>query len=246
LLNGAALQGASLDFALLQGAELTGAQLQGASLFQAQLQGALLFGAQLQDALLDGAGLWRAQLTDSVAKDLFARPGSPDWSPNVYGKAWTNADYAALRQSIEQAVPEGQNRNPALERVAILDCAQQKLGDTALASCDPAAELPDSVKVWKKMIEAARVDQGAYAKALAAILGGLVCSNAPDRIYVLRGLLRSEPLGEDRLLQTGAEMLALAKGITSPECPVSTALTAADKAAIARAAKTAVSLSKSP
>ena len=92
------------------------------------------------------------------------------------------------------------------------------------------------------MIEAAKVDQGAYAKALAAILGGLVCANDPDRIYVLRGLLGR---WNDRFRETGAEMPALAKRITSPECPVSTALTAVDKTAIAEAAKRAVSFSKS-
>jgi len=58
---------------------------------------------------------------------------------------------------------------------------------------------------------------------------------------VLRGLLSS-----DRFSETGAEMPALAKRITSPECPVSTALTDADKSALAEAAKRAVSLSKSP
>ncbi len=156
--------------------------------------------------------------------------------------AWTDATYAELRRSIERAVPEGQDRDRALERVAILDCARQKVGDTALASCDPAADPPDTVKEWKKMIEAAKVDQGAYAKALAAILGGLVCSNEPDRIYVLRGLLCVRIAS----LETGAEMPALAKRITSPECPVSTALTDADKTAIAEAAKTAVASSKSP
>jgi hypothetical protein len=51
------------------------------------------------------------------------------------------------------------------------------------------------------MIEAAKVDQATYAKALAAILGGLVCSDEPDRIYVLRRLLQFE-----RLRETGAEM----------------------------------------
>jgi hypothetical protein len=122
--------------------------------------------------------------------------------------------------------------------MAILDCARK--GDN-LASCDPAADQPDTVKAWEKMIEAAKVDQGVYAKALTAILGGLVCANEPDRIYVLRGLLSSH-----RFLQTGKEMPALAKRITSPECPVSAALTDADKTAIAEAAKTAVSSSKSP
>ena len=129
-----------------------------------------------------------ARATGKFRSERFlAPPGSLDWSPKVSGLAWTDTAYAALRRSIERAVPEGHNRNNVLERMAILDCARQKLGDTALASCDPAADPPDSVKEWKKMIEAASVDQGAYAKALAAILGGLVCSNAPDRIYVLRG-----------------------------------------------------------
>jgi hypothetical protein len=91
------------------------------------------------------------------------------------------------------------------------------------------------------MIEAANVDQAAYAKALVVILGDLVCANEADRIYVLRGLLRS-----GRFRQAGAEMPALAKRITSPECPVSTALTDADKSKIAEASKTAVCSSKSP
>ena len=239
LLN-AQLQGASLVMAQLQGASLFRAQLQGASLAGAQLQGAVLAGAQLQGASLDGAGLWRAQLTNSAAKDLFVPAGSPDWSPEQadwsafppHRQPWTDAAYARLRQSIERAVPEGQNRDNVLERVAILDCARK--GDD-LASCDPAADPPDTVKEWEKMIEAASVDRAAYSKAFAAILGDLVCSNEPDRIHVLRGLLPPDRFHEGRLLQTGAEMPALAKRMTSPGCPVSTALTAADKSAIAEA-----------
>jgi hypothetical protein len=132
---------------------------------------------------------------------------------------------------IERAVPEGQNRDEALKRVAILDCARK--GDD-LASCDPAADPRDAVKEWKKVIEAASVDYVAYAKALAAILGDLVCANEADRIYVLRRMLQS-----DRLPETGAEMPALAKRITSPKCSVSTALTDADKSEIAKASITA-------
>ena len=249
----AQLQGASLNQAQLQGASLGGAQLQGASLDFAQLQGAQLFGAQLQSASLDSTGLWRAQLGNSIARDLLVPVGSPDWSPEQadplaipsHRQPWTDATYAELRRSIERAVPEGRSRDRALERVAILDCAQRKwevIGEEiVLASCDPAAEPPDTVKEGKRMIEAASVNRAAYAKALAAFLGGLVCSNEPDRIYVLRGLMRFGPL-----LKTGAEMPALAKRITSPECPISTALTDADKTAIAAAAKEAVSSSKSP
>jgi hypothetical protein len=129
-------------------------------------------------------------------------------------------------------------RNAALERVSILDCAQK--GDT-LASCDASADPPEAVKKWKKMIEAASVDQVIYAKALAAALGDLVCSNEPGGIEALRGLLRSR-----RLLQTGGEMSVLAKRITGAECPVSAALTEADKRALAEASENAASLAKSP
>jgi hypothetical protein len=164
----------------------------------------------------------------------FRHTGSPGWSLNVLGVG-ADAAHAALRR--ERVVPEGENRDRALERVAILDCARK--GEN-LSSCDPAAD-PLDVKVWKKIIEAAGVDQGAYAKALAAILGDLVCSNDPDRTYVLCGILRFGLAGEVRLFQIAAEMPALAKRITSPECPVSTALTDADKTTIVAEAKTAVS-----
>ena len=236
----AQLQGASLDLAQLQGASLDHAALQGALLDHAALQGADL-GAQLQGASLFGTSLWRAQLLFSVAKDLFAFPGCLDWDPKVSGVASTDAEYVTLRQSIEQAVPEGQNRDRVLERIAILDCAKQEWGNTPLASCNSKADPPEIVKEWKKKIEDATVDQAAYPKALAPILGDLVCANEPDAIYVLRGLLRS-----NRFDETGKEMPALAKRITSPECPVSAALTDADKTAIAELSRRSVASSKSP
>jgi hypothetical protein len=156
---------------------------------------------------------------------------------------WKYVGYYALVRSIEQPVPEGPHHDGALEAVTILDCAQLQLKGEgiALASCNPSADLPDIVKGWKKMIEAAKVDRDTHAKTLAVILRDLVRSNEADRIYVLRGLLRS-----DRFRDTGKEMPALATHITSAECPVSTALTDADKSAIAEAAKTAVASSKSP
>lgn len=235
-LKGARLQGASLDGAELQGASLNKAWLRGASLDFARLQGTSLDYAELQGASLRGAFIWRTQLTASKWADLLAPAGSPDWSPNEYRKAWTDTTYAALRQSIEEEVPEGDMRDEALERVAILDCARTTWEFQPLASCDPAADLPDAVKQWKEMIEAKRVDENAHAKALAKILGDLVCSDDPDRIDVLRGLLRF-----DRFRDTGREMPAVAKRIMSPKCPVSTVLTGADKCAIAKASDSAIS-----
>jgi uncharacterized protein YjbI with pentapeptide repeats len=237
-LTGAQIQGALLTLAQLRGASLDDAQLQGAPLKGAQLQGASLNGAQLQGADLADAFLWRADLEDSVLENIFDRNGTIHWGPIERGnppRPWTGATYAALRQSMEQEVPEGSLRSFALSQVAILDCERK---DDTLASCNPSDAPPDAVKQWKKMIEAASIGPNPYTKALAAILGDLVCSDEADLIYVLRGLLNSDRFGD-----TGREMPTLAKRITSAECPLSTALTDGDKYDIAAASD---KLAKSP
>jgi uncharacterized protein YjbI with pentapeptide repeats len=236
-LAGAQLQGASLDDAGLQGAVLASAKLQGVTFDNARLQGASLNRAELEGTSLKATLLWRAQLTGANFKDLLA---SPNWS-------WTDVNYIALIQSIQQ-ISRRDVRDAALERVAILDCTrkawhgahaaprprvaagppQEVREGEALASCDPSADLPNVVKEWKTRIERATDGQDIYAKVLAKILGDLVCSETPDRIDVLRGLLRA-----NRFDLTGNEMSALAKRIT--KCPVSKALTDADKRVIAEA-----------
>jgi uncharacterized protein YjbI with pentapeptide repeats len=253
----AQLQGALLRLAQLQGASLVGARLQGASLVQAQLQGAWLDAAQLQGASLNTANLrgaslgnaflWRTQLMNSVVENIFAPAGRIYWTPSEAvslssSTPWTNATYTALRQSIEREIPEGAILRSALDRVAILDCASK---DDGLASCDPAAAPPDAVTQWEKMIEAASINPSAYTKALAAILGDLVCTaEKGEGIYVLRGLLKSA-----RINETGSEVSGLAKRITSTECPISKALTYADKREIALQSEFAAAskeLSQSP
>jgi uncharacterized protein YjbI with pentapeptide repeats len=240
-LKGAQLQGASLFDAQLQGASLKKAQLRGASLMGARLQGAALEGAQLEGASLAGAFVWRAQLGLDVSrsKNLFApyRSQSLDWYPEQNDKrdAWTNDSYAALRRNIEQVVPEGEMRTAALDRLAILDCGRK--GET-LTSCDSAADPPAAVGEWKKMIDAASVDDAAYGKALATIRTDLVCSNEPE---VLRGMIRS-----NQFYLAGSEMPALAKYIMGSECLVSTMLTNADKLAIAKASAEVTAAVKTP
>lgn len=236
-LAGAQLQGVSLVYAQLEGALLYGAQLQGAALDLSELQGAVLEDAQLQGASLLQTWLWRATLGQVIAKDLFAPAGSPNWSPigpasmtlnagrhiiTRHQEAWTDATYAELRQSIERALPEGRQRSDALERVAVLDCGLK--GDI-FASCDPSSERPAEVNKWIEIIRAASVDKRAYNRALAKILGDLVCSNEPYRLDVLQRLLFA-----DMLRRTGDEAPALSKRITSAECPVSKTFTASYKA----------------
>jgi uncharacterized protein YjbI with pentapeptide repeats len=244
LLSAANLQGARLDFAHLQGASLTGAELQGTNLADAPL-----WRAQLQNSVLENIFDTGAEIHWSPIAWV------PYWTGVSLANAqpWTDETYAQLRQTIEREVPEEPSRSDALRRVAILDCG--KTDYNALASCDPSHDPPEAVKQWKKMIEAASVDPDRYAKALSAILGNLVCTinlnsdldipmipgasivtsttrgsiemtippRTNDQIYVLRGLLHTY-----RVADTGAELPALIKRITSTDCPVSMALTGTD------------------
>jgi uncharacterized protein YjbI with pentapeptide repeats len=258
VLNAAWLQGASLDFAQLRGASLYDAQLQAASFDQARLQGALLDhaqlqgaslnGAQLRGASLEGAFVWRARLDwdPSQSKDLFAPNDSLDWT-REYELSASRQDW--MHKLVEQAISKVDRRNAALERVAILDCTRKS---DELASCDRSAEPSSAVKQWKTMIQAATVDQTAYVKALAKILGDLACAGD---LAVLHGLLKPAVpsnlpavpdvtpalRGTSRFAATRSEAPALAKRIMGAQCPVSTMLSQADEREIASMVASATS-----
>ncbi len=245
LLAGAHLQGASLDSASLQGASLADVQLQGASLKDAQLQGASLHKAGVEATDLSNAFLWRtnraAHSTSEIAEPAAVRlPDTPDlWRPvwrDDQGKVqpWTDKAYQDLREM--ESLPPGHLRDRALELIGSLDCAGP---DKTLASCDPdpAFDPPPEAAAWRKALESARVDDAAYAKALAVVLKTLVCSGGDDAAYVVRGLLRQY---DGRLTATGPEAPALIDFIMSKDCPVSASLTEADKADLLRIKREAI------
>jgi Pentapeptide repeats (8 copies) len=234
-LDGARLQGASLDGAQLQGASLNEAELQGASLYRARLPGASLYRAQLQGASLQYAALeatdlsqaflWRTDLDmariSTVRLDVEWKPGSRlTVSSTVYFEVavWDAVAYGSLRDSMN-SIPEGELREEAVKRVERLDCNNL---DKTLASCDPKAQPPPQVLEWQKKLAAAGVDGADYAKALAAQLRSLVCTNDANAIYILRGMIRSV-----RFAETGP---ALVDDIMSKDCPVSALLNDDDKA----------------
>lgn len=230
-LKNANLQGASLGGAQLQGASLVGAKLQGVSLDGAQLQGAELDWAQLQDASLEGAYLWRARwgelalmepktilLVEPKWEALYARFNDSKWQDEL----WTNYAYDELSRMIEKEAPHGAARDYALKRIARLDC---KRSGNDLTSCDRTAKPPLAVTKWRELLEAAEVDKTTYAKALAQRLRMLVCGSDANAIYILRGISKNM-----RLAATGREGPALIDDILKgKDCPVSAALTDADK-----------------
>ena len=138
---------------------------------------------------------------------------------------WNEKAYQALLSDIE-SLPPGELRKNALERIKVLDCTNS---DPALASCDRNIPPPTQAAAWRKTLEAASVDDKTYTTALAKVLRGLVCSGKDDAIYVVRGLGFQTRLGGCRRRR--------AKGLIDDlmnkdgkDCPVSPALTDADRA----------------
>jgi hypothetical protein len=73
-----------------------------------------------------------------------------------------------------------------------------------------------------------------YEKSLAAQLKRLACSGDKSAPYIVRGLIAHVSIEH-----TGGQVHGLVEAILKPDCPVSAALTEADKAALKRIAKEA-------
>ena len=234
----AQLQGASLRYAQLWGASLDHAQFQGASLQDAQLQGASLQQATLRATDLSNALLWRSDHGSGGDVAAIKLPNSPDqWSPLVdEGEVlpWNDKAYHRLRDMLE-FLPPGRLRDQTLDRIEILDCTNP---DKTLAPCDPSVTSPPEAAAWQKSLEAARVDEQAYALSLAKTLKELVCSGGDDAIHVLRGAGF-----QSRLEAAGLAASDLIDGLTnkdSKNCPVPPSLIDADKAELLRIKEDAI------
>jgi hypothetical protein len=250
-LEGAQLQGAALGGAQLQGASLKNAQLQGASIELAHLEGAMLDGARLQGASLketklQGASFERAVLEATDFSEAFLwrtnRPippskvlaiqtsGRETWLP-----LWSDDDLQNRRSAPESAyqflqkmiesVPSDDLREKALTRIQIFDCLNL---DKTLASCEPSEMPPPEAVVWRKVLEAASVDEKNYVLALTKVLEQLICSGDQDAIYVVRG--RGFQF---RLAAAGPAAIRLIDNLLnkdSKDCPLFAPLTDADRA----------------
>jgi uncharacterized protein YjbI with pentapeptide repeats len=193
-LEGAQLQSASLLNAQLQGAWLLGAQLQGAGLHNARLQGGSLEGAALEATDLSATYLWRTNLKTQSKVTSVKLSGDETWLPvwgyvtgfgymNMKPQLWDSKAYQALLTTMEALTP-GAARDDALEHITVLDCTNP---NPTLASCDPNIAPPPEAEAWQRAVEAARVNDDVYVKALAGVLKGLVCSGEDDATYVARG-----------------------------------------------------------
>jgi hypothetical protein len=252
----ARLQGAALDNALLQGVILYGAQLQGASLVNAKLQGVWLANAELQGAALDGAWLEGASLDDAWLQgasfveaqlqgasldnvklqganfygSTFAGTKLRDaavWRTNfaaasltavyedgVKESALTKDEFATLNAMIMNDVPDAEQRKQAVKRIEKLN--------------------PDILGPEARTRDTRRGGATAYWKVLADQLKSLACSGDESAPYIVRGLVNN-----GGIKYASAQAPGLVEAILKPDCPVSAALTEADKAALEKLKKEA-------
>jgi uncharacterized protein YjbI with pentapeptide repeats len=214
----AQLQGASLDRAQLQGASLDRAQLQGASLAYTQLQGASLEGTQLQGVDFKGSTLAGTDMSAAVSRTNFDNASlTADFEDGLKESALSKDKFAAVKAEIMKEVPEGERREQAVKRIEILN--PDIFGPEASA---------------REILEKGRVGETAYRSASADQLKSLACSGDKDALHIVRGLIANS-----RILVTGAQAPNLVKAILDPKCPVSAALTEADKAALKEIAEEA-------
>ena len=238
ILDSAQLQGATLDWAKLQGANLNNAKLQGANLNDAKLQGAILSTAELQGATLDSAELQGASLKDAELQGAELKnskltgtdmSGAEVWHLNfddasliavsvdgLNESAMSKDEFDNLRAQIEE-IPEGEERKNALERIGNLDPDNSR-----------------NVASARKTLEKRSVAKTADKMSLADQLKTLSCSVDEDALYIVRGLIANGRINDTRAKATG-----LVEAILKPDCPVSAALTEADKAALKKIAKEA-------
>ncbi|MCA3360600.1 MAG: pentapeptide repeat-containing protein, partial [Roseomonas sp.] len=208
-LEGALFQGASLGWAQLQGASLDRAQLQGASLDGAQLQGALLSRAQLQGALITKAQIWRmratrAALDDAQLRDLGFSDAAPCPDRVPPGAACPNPrSWDAWTEEWTKFIPSGQQRDAALQSLAVLTANNQPAGaETAQGT-------------WRN-------HPPPQPEAVAKRLGELACG--PDHApHIARGIwwqiLREEPRN------LGTQRQTLAERMLGDDCPGARGLT---------------------
>jgi hypothetical protein len=97
-----------------------------------------------------------------------------------------------------------------------------------LASCDPSAAPPPEALEWRKALEAASVDEKAYAEALVKALKELVCSGGDEPVHVVRG--RGFQARLDNAGAAASDLIDDLMNKESKDCPVSAALTNADRA----------------
>jgi uncharacterized protein YjbI with pentapeptide repeats len=196
-------------------------QLREAVLVNTQLQGASLVGAQLQGAALIRIFTWRADARDSKGEGALV--SEPENRPRyhmlgcafeTWGCDWSSGAFAELKRLIERQVPEGDRRDKALNRIAILDPAR------------PSLDKQEKEKVWTDLVQSSP-SPDLYTKGLVIRLQKMGC-DANLGAYMIHGFLL-KPVSA-RFTKGSPEWVALADAfLGEAHCPAAHAPAATDR-----------------
>jgi uncharacterized protein YjbI with pentapeptide repeats len=233
--------GANLDQAYFQGAQdelvdndNVGPNFTGASLKQTNFQGMLLINANFSAADLSGSYFWRSiidgsQFDSTLCSDVVLGATISD----VEGKQvpWTVDTLKNLIAETEADSRFEDTKMSVRQSLRILDCERT---DQDPAISPPCGEKAAGSKVTKAYAEAFRKScfpKGKdHDRIVLAALRKLVCNGSERSIYVLRSLLKNRDVlfgrDFDPPSQQAAEFMSF---VLSKSCPVSTALSDADK-----------------
>ncbi len=243
-LEGAHLQGASLYQANLQGARFYAADLQGASLYQSQLQCASLGSAELEGALLEDA-----ELLGAYAEDAKLQAASL-YKAHLQAAVLSGAQLqnAFLREatlqgtSLDKAKLQGAEFDddpPAVPAETYSDLwtkVEKQMTENNLLRFTQCAKSLGLLSNAPLVIEGKSVQSGASANDLK----DLVCSNAENGAYILRGLIRSGRIeaksDHGKSDQANRLLDALLNPQSTKDCPVASALTDDERSELQRIA----------
>lgn len=247
--NGADLRKANMDGANLRGANLYQAKLQGARFYDSELQGARLENAELQcaslgRAKLQGSSLAGAVLLGAYAEEVNLQAASLKGA-NLQAAVLLKAELqdTSLREaklqgaSLQTAELEGaefDNEQLAISADTVPDVramVMAKMTDDHLLGFTQCSESLNLIPDVAPVIEGKSVQSSTLANDLKT----LVCSGDESAPYVVRGLIKNERIGA-----TGDQARSLVEAILNPkttnDCPVSSALTDEDRAALQKIA----------
>ncbi len=222
------LEGASLVASRLHGASLRGAHLEGAFLNQAQLHGAELDSASVRGASFQRAVIWRASARSLNGNPMMVASDPGPMRPRVPQRArghteesdcfgnspcdWTADQFARLKQSVLDQLPNSPDREETLKRIAVLD------PDTPLDDAEGRAA------VWIRYSESSPSADD-FNNSLKDVLQTTGCA-ADGAPYVVHSWLESKRLSGDnpavRALSTAL--------LDEASCAGARALSAEDKA----------------
>src|ERR1051326_2683797 len=221
ILVGAELQGANFASAEMQGVSLRRANLAGALFSSTQLQGASLSEAQLDGAAFINVFVWRTQVPAGTNIRVAGAETNAKYRQLDCGVPvckWSQSSYDSLKYTLIRRIPQGERRDAALRRVAVLDPARQNREE-------------DEISAGWSQLASLQVDEDSFAKSIYAAACGVV----GEYPYIIHGMLGTL---SHRFAPNSPTLVKLANAFLDVRnCPVASQLLVHDRALLRKIAE---------